>query len=33
MSSSAYKAGFEQLQSGLRNVHFSLVVETGAIGQ
>ena len=26
------KAGFEQLQSGLRNVHFGLAVETGAIG-
>ena len=26
------KAGFEQLQSGLRNVHFGLTVETGAIG-
>jgi hypothetical protein len=28
----AYKAGFDQLQSGLRNVHFGLAVETGAIG-
>jgi hypothetical protein len=26
------KAGFEQLQSGLRNVHFGLAVETGAMG-
>jgi hypothetical protein len=27
-----HKAGFEQLQSGLRNVHFGLALETGAIG-